>query len=195
MTIVLGDFNEVRIETERLGYTFCKRGAKLFNDFIYKSQLVDLPMGGRKFTRMNKFGTKLSKIDHILVCNRFISKWPNEQLMELPRELSDHCPLVQRTHSDNYGPIPFKFFNSWLSHGEFPTIVSQSWSKLEVAKWAGRAAKLEVFDTKAENGGLEGQEIEERLAIMKQLEDMDHFIRLDLLQKYKIKWDIDGDEN
>ncbi|GJX17525.1 cytochrome P450 [Tanacetum coccineum] len=112
-----------------------------------------IPMGGRKFTRMNKFGTKLSKIDCILVCNRFISKWPNEQLMALPRELSDHCPLVQRTHSDNYGPIPFKFFNSWLSH-----------------------AKLEVFDTKAENGGLEGQEIEERLAIMKQLEDMDHFI-------------------
>ncbi|GJS28729.1 putative RNA-directed DNA polymerase [Tanacetum coccineum] len=56
-------------------------------------------------------------------------------------------------------------------------------------------AKLEVFDTKTENGGLEGQEIEERLAIMKQLEDMDHFIRLDLLQKSKIKWDIDGDEN
>ncbi|GJX38733.1 zinc knuckle CX2CX4HX4C containing protein [Tanacetum coccineum] len=66
ITIVLGDFNEARIETERLGSTFCKRGAKLFNDFIYNSQLVDLPMGGRKFWRMNKFGTKLSKIDRIL---------------------------------------------------------------------------------------------------------------------------------
>nr|GEV22652.1 cysteine-rich receptor-like protein kinase [Tanacetum cinerariifolium] len=38
-------------------------------------------------------------------------------------------------------------------------------------------AKLEVFDTKAENGGLEWQEIKECLAIMKRLEDMDHFIR------------------
>ncbi|GJU79038.1 hypothetical protein Tco_1276108 [Tanacetum coccineum] len=36
--------------------------------------------------------------------------------------------------------------------------------------------KLEVFNTKVENGGLEGQEIEERLVIMKQLEDKDHFI-------------------
>ncbi|GJY51362.1 cytochrome P450, partial [Tanacetum coccineum] len=49
-SVVLGDFNDVRYETERKGSRFCKRGAKLFNDFIYNSHLVDLPMGGRKFT-------------------------------------------------------------------------------------------------------------------------------------------------
>ncbi|GJR63360.1 retrovirus-related pol polyprotein from transposon TNT 1-94 [Tanacetum coccineum] len=60
MCIVLGDFNE----------------------------LIDLPMGGRRFTRMNKFATKLSKLDCILVSRQFTSKWPNAQLITLPNELS-----------------------------------------------------------------------------------------------------------
>ncbi|PWA43470.1 endonuclease/exonuclease/phosphatase family protein [Artemisia annua] len=128
MVIVLGDFNEVCNENERLGTLFCKKGASLFNNFITNSNLVDLPMGGRKFTRMNKFGTKLSKIDRIFVSHHYISKWPNSQLIALPRELSDHCPLILKSHSLDYGPIPFKFFNSWLLNGDFPSIVSQGWS-------------------------------------------------------------------
>ncbi|GJQ91774.1 cytochrome P450 [Tanacetum coccineum] len=45
MSIILGDFNEVRSENERLGSLFCKSGAKQFKEFISNSELVDLPMG------------------------------------------------------------------------------------------------------------------------------------------------------
>ncbi|PWA38384.1 cytochrome P450 [Artemisia annua] len=128
-SIVLGDFNEVRFESERLGSTFCKYGGKMFNDFIINTDLVDLPMGGRKFTRMNKHGTKLSKLDRILVSNHFIAKWPNAQLLALPRDLSDHCPIILKTHSVDYGPIPFKFFNSWLLNDELNTLICQNWPK------------------------------------------------------------------
>lgn len=34
----------------------------------------------------------------------------------LPREYSDHCPLVLQTTSIDFGPSPFRFFNSWLSY-------------------------------------------------------------------------------
>ncbi|PWA41586.1 hypothetical protein CTI12_AA459190 [Artemisia annua] len=87
------------------------------DQFINRAELFDIPMSGRKFTRMNKFGTKLSKIDRILVSHHFITKWPNAQVLALQRELSDHCPLVLKTHSVDFGPIPFKFFNSWLLNG------------------------------------------------------------------------------
>ncbi|PWA71971.1 SGNH hydrolase-type esterase domain-containing protein [Artemisia annua] len=127
MSTVLGDFNEVHHEHERLGTLFCKRGAALFNGFINNSGLIDLPMGGKKFTRMNKFGTKLSKVDRILVSHHFTSNWPNAQLTALLRKHSDHCPLVLKTHSTDFGPIPFKFFNSWLLDEDFPSIVSSSW--------------------------------------------------------------------
>ncbi|PWA44135.1 cytochrome P450 [Artemisia annua] len=85
-------------------------------------------MGGRKFTRMYKYGTKLSKLDRILVSQHLTTLWPNSALTALPRELSDHCPLVLKTHSTDYGPMPFKFFNSWLLNGDFHIVVAQGWS-------------------------------------------------------------------
>ncbi|GJV30474.1 putative RNA-directed DNA polymerase, partial [Tanacetum coccineum] len=229
MVIVLGDFNEVRSECERSGSLFCKKGAKLFNEFISKADLVDLPMGGRKFTRMDKHGTKLSKIDRILMSHHFTSKWPNAQLTALPRDLSDHCPLVLKSHSEDYGPIPFKFFNSWLLNEDFPHIVSESWSshhdsitlqhpanvvkkKLQTLKhrlknWRNNVCskndtlirnlktKVDILECKAEASALSSLEIEERLSLIKHLEDAEHIKRLDLMQKAKIKWAIEGDEN
>lgn len=127
-SIVLGDFNEVRFESERKGSIFCRKGSNLFNAFFSSAGLVDLPMGGRIFTRMNKFGTKLSKIYRIIVSHHFINMWPNAHVTVLPRDLSDHCPLILKTHVDDYGPIPFKFFNSWLLDGELSDVVSSSWS-------------------------------------------------------------------
>ncbi|GJZ13703.1 putative RNA-directed DNA polymerase, eukaryota, reverse transcriptase zinc-binding domain protein [Tanacetum coccineum] len=122
-----GDFNEARHEHERLGTIFCNRGATLFNGFINDFGLIDLPMGDKKFTRMDKFSTKLSKIDRILVSHHFTCNWPNTQLTALPRKHSDHCPLVLKTHSTDFGPIPSKFFNSWLLDKDFPSIISSSW--------------------------------------------------------------------
>lgn len=206
MSIILGDFNEVRFDTERMGFLFCKYGAKRFNKFINNTELVDLPMGGRKFTRMDKYGTKLSKLDRILVSRHFLSKWPNAQLLALPRDLSDHCPIVLKTHSGDYGAIPFKFFNSWLLNGDFPTLLSQAWpktthtatqqniqhlaiilkSKFQCLKKAIRVwrkdvvskndslvrelkDKVDFLEVKAENGGLDPHEIEERLAWLKKI--------------------------
>jgi hypothetical protein len=127
-TVVLGDFNEVRDESERMGSLFCKRGAQLFNKFIDNSNLIDLPLGGRNFTRMNKIGTKLSKLDRFLVTQHFLSTWPNSYVTVLPRELSDHCPLILKTHSADYGPYPLKFFNSWMLNEDFTKVVTDSWS-------------------------------------------------------------------
>lgn len=127
LSIVLGDFNEVRATNERLGTIFCPLGAKYFNDFIFEVDLHDLNMGGKRFTRMNKFGSQLSKIDQILVSSHFVSKWPNAQLVALPRELSDHCPLVLKCLSMDFGPTPFKFYNSWLAHKDLPSLVKNSW--------------------------------------------------------------------
>lgn len=62
LSVVLGDFNEVRYPYERLGTIFSQGGANKFNNFIFNSGLQDIPMGGKRFTRMNKSGSKLGKI-------------------------------------------------------------------------------------------------------------------------------------
>nr|GEX55131.1 reverse transcriptase domain-containing protein [Tanacetum cinerariifolium] len=182
-------------------------------------------MGGRKFTRMEKHGTKLSKIDRILMSHHFTSKWPNVQLIALPCDLSDHCPLMLKSHSVDC-LIPFKFFNSWVLNKDLPHIVSESWSsyhdpitlkhptnivkkKLQTLKhriknWRNNVCsindtlirnvktKVDILECKAETSALSSLEIEERLSLIKQLEDAKHIKRLDLMQKAKIKWAIEG---
>ncbi|GJX63239.1 RNA-directed DNA polymerase, eukaryota, reverse transcriptase zinc-binding domain protein [Tanacetum coccineum] len=59
--IMFGDMNAVRNAQERFGTTLNSIEADHFNSFIDSIGLVDLSIGGRSFTWMNKAGTKLSK--------------------------------------------------------------------------------------------------------------------------------------
>ncbi|XP_076934456.1 uncharacterized protein LOC143600739 [Bidens hawaiensis] len=85
-------------------------------------KLKRLMEGAEYFMRGNKFtfltgvgqGLKISKIDRMLVCQEFFNKWRGACLRALPRDLSDHCPLLLTVVDSNYGPNPFKWFNSWL---------------------------------------------------------------------------------
>nr|GEV50934.1 hypothetical protein [Tanacetum cinerariifolium] len=46
ISVVMGDFNEVRKEGERHGLVFYGRQARFFNDFITNNSLIDIPLGG-----------------------------------------------------------------------------------------------------------------------------------------------------
>ncbi|GKB58706.1 cytochrome P450, partial [Tanacetum coccineum] len=122
-----GDFNKVRAESERMGIVFDPRGARFFNNFIESSGLHDIQMGGKWFTRMNNIGSKLSKLDRILVSCHFLDRWTNSYILPLTREFSDHTPLLLSNSVHDYGPTPFKFFNSWLSHKDFALLVERCW--------------------------------------------------------------------
>ncbi|GJZ90382.1 RNA-directed DNA polymerase, eukaryota, reverse transcriptase zinc-binding domain protein [Tanacetum coccineum] len=63
----IGDLNEVRIESERSGSAFSCEDATIFNSFIHDTGFIDLPMGGRHFTWVNKVESKMSKLDHFLI--------------------------------------------------------------------------------------------------------------------------------
>ncbi|GJY70819.1 cytokinin hydroxylase-like protein [Tanacetum coccineum] len=65
--ILFGDLNKVRSESERFGLTFSCGDATIFISFIHDTGLIDLPMGGRHFTLVNKVGSKMSKLDHFLI--------------------------------------------------------------------------------------------------------------------------------
>ncbi|GJT94691.1 putative RNA-directed DNA polymerase, eukaryota, reverse transcriptase zinc-binding domain protein [Tanacetum coccineum] len=128
LSVIVGDFNEVRNPDERMGSLFCPRGANLFNNFISSSGLNDLPLGGMRFTRMNRSGTKLSKLDRILVSYHFMNQWPNAHVKTLIHGFSDHAPLLLCVASPDYGPVPFRFYNSWLLKEDFRSLLHNSWS-------------------------------------------------------------------
>ncbi|PWA80255.1 reverse transcriptase domain, Reverse transcriptase zinc-binding domain protein [Artemisia annua] len=85
-----------------------------FNTFINTTQLVEIPMGGRKFTRVSDDGLKFSKLDRFLVTEGFKSKWGNLAVVALDRKLSDHVPIVLKDLDVDFGPKPFHVFDIWL---------------------------------------------------------------------------------
>ncbi|GJW73545.1 putative RNA-directed DNA polymerase [Tanacetum coccineum] len=128
LTIILGDFNVVRNATERSDSIFCQRSATTFNSFISSTGLADIPLGGTRFTRMNRQGSKLSKLDRFLVSSNFLANWPNAHVSTLTRDYSDHAPILLHVEATDFGPPPFRFYNSWLSKKDFEPILIDSWA-------------------------------------------------------------------
>nr|KAJ0194327.1 hypothetical protein LSAT_V11C800406660 [Lactuca sativa] len=86
-------------------------------------------MGGEKFTFMSRADAKLSKLDKFLVCPKFLSSFPLSVVTAFPRELSDHSPITLTSTESDFGPIPFKLFNSWLLMDGFDQIVKDTWDQ------------------------------------------------------------------
>ncbi|GJW45031.1 cytochrome P450 [Tanacetum coccineum] len=112
---------------------FDPRGDSRFDNFISTSSLVDLPMGAKRFTKMNNLGNKLSKIDGILVSQHVIDLWPGSHTVALPGEFSDHTPILLSNMTTDFRPSPFKFYKSWLSHKDFPQLVKECWTSRNVS--------------------------------------------------------------
>lgn len=128
--IVFGDFNEVRKADERKGTIFNFNNAKVFNEFIHLAGLIEVKYGGRRFSRYNKHGDKMSLIDRFFVNFSFTSSWPNPNVLIMPRGFSDHCPLLLNTEVQDFGPTYFKVFNTWMDNQSFKKMVKSTWKNM-----------------------------------------------------------------
>ncbi|GKD87064.1 RNA-directed DNA polymerase, eukaryota, reverse transcriptase zinc-binding domain protein, partial [Tanacetum coccineum] len=124
--VLFGDLNEVRDDSERIGSYFSRSKAHVFNSFIDETDLVDLPIGGRRFTWINKAGSKLSKLDIFLVSQSVIEDNVHLKATVLERGWSDHNLILLHDRIDDYGPVPFKLFHSWFLRTGFHETVLQS---------------------------------------------------------------------
>ncbi|XP_022031427.1 uncharacterized protein LOC110932398 [Helianthus annuus] len=114
--LVFGDFNAVRNMGERKNSKFDTVCARDFHNFIDEVSLREYNLKGMKYTYMTNRGgkCKMSRIDRMLVCCNVYKKWPNACARALNRELSDHSPLILSLVDTNFGPKPFRCFDSWL---------------------------------------------------------------------------------
>ena len=139
--ILFGDMNVVRNENKRFGSIFSQIEADHFNSFIDLTCLIDLPIGGRLYTWMNKAGTKLSKLDRFLISDEVLEILPDIRITALDRLWSDHTPILFHISKSDFGPIPFKLYNSWLSRDGFDDVIKAAWSSLENNNNDGRILK------------------------------------------------------
>ncbi|GKB00766.1 hypothetical protein Tco_0828759 [Tanacetum coccineum] len=104
------------MKNERSGSLFSRQDADNFNSFIDKSGLINLPLGGRLFTWMNKAGTKLSKLDRFLI-----------------------------SEESDFGPIPFKLFHSWLLCNSFDEVIKMELPRLGEHNFGRKLLSHEKF--------------------------------------------------
>lgn len=72
-----------------------------------------------------------SKIDRCLCSNEWFISFPDLRLEGLHRSFSDHNPLILSLEKYiNWGPKPFRCFDSWVEHPEFRKLVSEEWNNL-----------------------------------------------------------------
>ncbi|XP_071708360.1 uncharacterized protein [Rutidosis leptorrhynchoides] len=112
--VLCGDFNKVHDSSERQNCDFIKRRANWFNNFINKTKLIDVPMGGKRFTRICNNGIKFSKLDRFLISEKFSDIWNELLVLALERKLSNHYPIILRDTAIDFGPIPTKVFDEWF---------------------------------------------------------------------------------
>nr|GFA52668.1 RNA-directed DNA polymerase, eukaryota [Tanacetum cinerariifolium] len=67
---IFGDLNVVGSVNDRINSQVNHKGSE-FNEFINNMRLIEIPMGGRKFTRISDDGLKFSKLDRFLLNDEF----------------------------------------------------------------------------------------------------------------------------
>ncbi|GJW92040.1 RNA-directed DNA polymerase, eukaryota [Tanacetum coccineum] len=139
--------------------------------------------------------------------------------------LSDHRPILLRESNHDYGPIPFRYFNHWTELDGFNKFVIDTWNSVPVETNAMRNVMqkfkflkgkirewLKIYKSKNGGSGILKEElnridadidkglasdiiINRRMEVIKSIQYLDKIHVMDLAQKAKVKWAIEGDEN
>lgn len=140
---IIGDLNSILVEGERVGIGGRDDSGerKEFRAFVEGSGLIDVPLQGRKFTCYKSDGSCKSRIDRALINERWAETWRDTGLRGLPRSISDHCAIVLQTMQVDWGPIPFRFVNAWISHPQYREVVEASWRDEGIVGWGSYVFK------------------------------------------------------
>ncbi|XP_071713115.1 uncharacterized protein [Rutidosis leptorrhynchoides] len=212
--VLCGDFNEVRMEDERLNCNFIESRAKKFNDEM-------------KYTRISDDGLKFSKLDRFLVNDVFHTSWTCLSVVALDRKQSDHCPIVLKDDDKNFGAKPIKVFDDWLDIEGAEQVIKEAWDscdgsgprkdcclrnkmkktklalkELSQQKLGNLDGEIEAFkgmanslELKAKSRLISDEERAQWLNARKESLQKEK-IKVNMLkQKARVKWIVEGDEN
>ncbi|GJV86771.1 retrovirus-related pol polyprotein from transposon TNT 1-94 [Tanacetum coccineum] len=126
---IFEDFNVIKRPDDRLNSQVNIKEMDDFNDLVNVSRLIEVPMGGQKFTRVSDDGRKFSKLDRFLLNDKFKEQWVNLAVVAIDQKLSDHCPIVLKDMDLDFGPKPFRFFDTWLEEKDIGQVVAGAWEK------------------------------------------------------------------
>nr|GEZ75021.1 RNA-directed DNA polymerase, eukaryota [Tanacetum cinerariifolium] len=101
----------------------------VFNAFIDDTRLFEPVLGGRNSTWMSKAGTKMCKLDRVLISQHVTDVFSDVKVTVLPRGWSDHTLIMLHYEKVDYVPVPFKLFHSWLQRDGFDDCVKMAYNE------------------------------------------------------------------
>ncbi|GKV31782.1 hypothetical protein SLEP1_g40447 [Rubroshorea leprosula] len=119
-----------------------------FDDFVHSSELIDLPLVGRKYTWYSSNGQSMSRLDRFLLSEEWMAKWSNVKQWGMKRSISDHCPILLKNEQVDWGPKPFKLYDAWLENPGCKEVITKVWKSCEVKGWSGFILKEKLKHTK-----------------------------------------------
>ncbi|GJV77026.1 RNA-directed DNA polymerase, eukaryota, reverse transcriptase zinc-binding domain protein [Tanacetum coccineum] len=185
------------------------KSGKCIND----AGLLELPLGGRNFTWMNKVGTKMSRLDRYPISQHVTYIFPDVKVSALPRGWSDHTPIMLHCNKVDFGPIPFKFFHSWLQRDGFDDCIKKAYNecslinpqmsfhekikclKQNIRDWNRKSISIKVsrkqevmrkiidIEDKIDSNTASDIDKEERMKLLKEHDDIQQLEDMDLIQK------------
>lgn len=173
---IMGDFNSVGESIERRGINDEASPNQIFDTrcyqgFVRNVELEDHNVVGRRFTWYHPNGRAMSRIDRVLISEEWNIYWGDSTLWVLPRDVSDHCPLVLKVGGWDWGPKPFRFKNFWLENRNIKEVVEEAWNSQNVTGWMGYVLKEKLKGVKGRLREWNREEygfIEDRIASLKE---------------------------
>nr|GEW53241.1 RNA-directed DNA polymerase, eukaryota, reverse transcriptase zinc-binding domain protein [Tanacetum cinerariifolium] len=175
--VLFGDLNKVREESERFGSTCSITEAQTFNSFIDNSDLKEMMMGGRFFTWMNKSGSKMSKLDRFLISEEAMDN--NSDLKAMVLDRLCRVPLHIKLKSTK------QTLKSWNS----------AYKKNDMSRKQEVISLIQDIEVKIDASLASDSEKETRLQLLRELNDIERLESMDIVQKSRVKWEVEGDEN
>ncbi|XP_074314288.1 uncharacterized protein LOC141649498 [Silene latifolia] len=132
----MGDFNVVRHVHEKISATPHVLAELMdFNSCLLRCGLDDMSGTGNDCTWFNKQDASArvySKLDRILVNDRWLQAYSQTTAHFLDPGMSDHCPAMLTFHDNDMPRKQFKFLNCWDEHPQFHQIVAEAWNGTHV---------------------------------------------------------------
>jgi hypothetical protein len=105
------------------------RFSKTFNSIISAYELKEIEMTGGKFMwSNNQTNPTLEKLDRFLMSKQWEDNFPEVKINKLPREMSDHNPLIMLTSFQTpLRHMRFRFELHWIKNPTFQEKVREIW--------------------------------------------------------------------
>lgn len=137
--VLIGDFNQVENNEQKIGGSNLIRGASVFREWKLENNLIDIHSHGANFTWTNNRKNKEvidERIDKVFSNKEWKDMFP--ETWNLPILLSDHSPIILHLYEKLQAKKkrPYRL-DAWsLNHDEVIKIIKQEWSTMHIGSSA-----------------------------------------------------------